>query len=105
MAWARLLKRVFDIDIEHCPDCGGALKTIAAIEDPPVIDKILGHLGLPTRALGMPRLGDDNGRGQPDCRNLSDEEASPEDQQTWAGRNTHHLLAAPPLAWKAAPST
>ena len=27
---ARLLKRVFDIDIEHCPNCGGALKMIAA---------------------------------------------------------------------------
>src|SRR5262249_12799654 len=37
MSWARLLKRVFDIDIEHCPNCGGALKIIAAIEDPPVI--------------------------------------------------------------------
>ena len=23
MSWARLLKRVFDIDIEHCPNCGG----------------------------------------------------------------------------------
>src|SRR4029434_9226006 len=36
MSWARLLKRVFDIDTEHCPNCGGALKIIAAIEDPPV---------------------------------------------------------------------
>ena len=25
MSWARLLKRVFDIDIEHCPNCGGSL--------------------------------------------------------------------------------
>ena len=50
MSWARLLKRVFDIDVKHCPNCGGALKIIAAIEDPPVIVKILGHLGLPTRA-------------------------------------------------------
>jgi hypothetical protein len=50
MSWARLLKRVFDIDIEHCPNCGGRLKIIAAIEDPPVIVKILTHLGLPTRA-------------------------------------------------------
>jgi Zn-finger nucleic acid-binding protein len=50
MSWARLLERVFDIDIEHCPNCGGAWKIIAAIEDPPVIVKILNHLGLPTRA-------------------------------------------------------
>jgi hypothetical protein len=50
LSWARLLKRVFDIDIEHCPNCGGALKIIAAIEAPPVIVKILSHLGLSTRA-------------------------------------------------------
>jgi hypothetical protein len=35
MSWATLLKRVFDIDIEHCPNCGGALTIIAAILDPP----------------------------------------------------------------------
>ena len=30
MGWARLLKRVFDIDLEHCPQCGGEFKIIAA---------------------------------------------------------------------------
>ena len=50
LSWARLLKRVFDIDLEHCPQCGGALKIIAAIVAPPVIARILAHLGLPTRA-------------------------------------------------------
>ncbi|MCX7136528.1 MAG: hypothetical protein NTW47_07775 [Proteobacteria bacterium] len=47
---ARLLKRVFGIDLEHCPLCGGALKIIAAIEEPAVIVRILTHLGLPVRA-------------------------------------------------------
>jgi hypothetical protein len=50
MSWACLLKRVFDIDVEHCPNCGGRLKIIAAIVDPQVIVKILTHLGLPARA-------------------------------------------------------
>jgi hypothetical protein len=46
----QLLKQVFDLDSNRCPNCGGALNIIAAIEDPPVILKILSHLGLPTRA-------------------------------------------------------
>lgn len=31
ISWARLLKRVFEIDIELCPHCGGNMKIIAAI--------------------------------------------------------------------------
>ena len=50
LGWARLLKRVFDIDVEHCPQCGGDFKIIAAIEEPAVIVRILTHLGLPARA-------------------------------------------------------
>ena len=50
MSWACLLKRVFDIDVEHCPNCGGRLKIIAAIVDPALITKILTHLHLPARA-------------------------------------------------------
>jgi putative transposase len=49
MSWARLLKRVFEIDMEYCSQCGGTLEVIVAIEDPPVITKILTHLGLPAR--------------------------------------------------------
>jgi hypothetical protein len=44
--WAQLLKRVFDIDIEHCPNCGDPLKIIAPLLDPTVIAQILTHLGL-----------------------------------------------------------
>ena len=40
------MKRVFDIDIEQCPHCGGQLKLIAAIEEAAVIQRILTHLGL-----------------------------------------------------------
>ena len=50
MGWARLLKRVFDLDLEHYPQCGGGMKIIAAIEEPAVIARILTHLGLPARA-------------------------------------------------------
>jgi hypothetical protein len=48
MSWARLLKRFFDI--EHCPQGGGDLKILAAIEAPAVIVRILTHLGLPAGA-------------------------------------------------------
>jgi hypothetical protein len=47
ISWARLLKRVFDIDMQHCPHCGaGELKIIAAVLERQVIEKILTHLGL-----------------------------------------------------------
>jgi len=44
MSWMQHLKRVFAIDIETCPECGGKLRVIACIEDPPLIAKILGHV-------------------------------------------------------------
>ena len=59
IGWARLLARVFDIDVRHCPICGsGQFKIIAAILDRAVIEKILRHLGLdprpPPRAPAWP---------------------------------------------------
>jgi hypothetical protein len=45
--WARLLKRVFAIDMERCPVCQqGRLRIIAAILERSVIEKILQHLKL-----------------------------------------------------------
>ena len=49
-AGSKLLKRVFEIDMAHCPNCGGELKISAAILEQPVIEKILTHLGLEARA-------------------------------------------------------
>jgi len=44
---ARLLKRVFSIDMERCPACQqGRLRIIAAITEVNVIQKILRHLKL-----------------------------------------------------------
>jgi hypothetical protein len=56
MTWAQRLKRVFNIDIDTCSACGGAMKVmpkalaslagqaLACIEDPVVIKQILDHL-------------------------------------------------------------
>jgi hypothetical protein len=49
LSWAKLLERVFDLDLEHCPNCGGELNIIAPILEQPVIEKILTHLGLQAR--------------------------------------------------------
>ena len=44
--WATLQHRVYEIDVLDCPDCGGRLRIVSAIEDPSVIRKILSHLGV-----------------------------------------------------------
>jgi len=41
MTWAQRLKRVFNIDIETCSACGGAVKVIACIKDPVGITQVL----------------------------------------------------------------
>jgi Putative transposase/Transposase zinc-binding domain len=46
LGWAKLLKRVFSLDLTHCPHCGGDLRIVAAILQRQAIDKILNHLGL-----------------------------------------------------------
>jgi hypothetical protein len=49
--WARLLKRVFDIDMQQCPNRGsGEFQIIVAILERPVVEKTLTHLGLGVRA-------------------------------------------------------
>jgi len=52
MSWMQRLKRVFAIDIETCPECGGKLRVIACIEDPPLIAKILGQVRPPAALIG-----------------------------------------------------
>ncbi len=44
--WAELIKKVYEADPLVCPRCGGAMRIIAFIDQPDVIEKILTHLGL-----------------------------------------------------------
>ena len=48
-SWSELLRRVFDIDILICERCGGPVRVIAAIQEPDMIEKILNHVGLPSK--------------------------------------------------------
>jgi hypothetical protein len=46
--WAELLKRTFGIDVETCPRCGGRMRLLALITEPPNVARFLRHLGEPT---------------------------------------------------------
>ena len=56
MSWAQRLKRVFNIDADTCRACGGAVRIIACIEDPVVIDKIRTHLDKHSTPVETSRL-------------------------------------------------
>jgi len=49
-SWAQLMMRVFELDVLFCPRCGGRMRVMCPINPPLAIEKILGCLGLPTRA-------------------------------------------------------
>ncbi len=44
-AWARLIRKVYEADPRECPKCHGPMRIIALINDPPVVRRILEHLG------------------------------------------------------------
>ena len=49
LEWARLIARVFEIDVLTCPRCHSkGMQAIASIMDGDVIDKILRSVGMPT---------------------------------------------------------
>lgn len=45
-AWARLLARVFQVDIGHCPECNGNMRIMAAVVDPLQVARYLRHVGI-----------------------------------------------------------
>ena len=48
LAWQ--LKRIFEIELDHCLNFGGHLKIVAVILEPAVVERILRHPGLHARA-------------------------------------------------------
>ena len=43
-AWARLVRRVFEVDPMVCKDCGGQMRIVSVILEHKVTPEILGHL-------------------------------------------------------------
>ena len=43
-SWARLLRKVFEVDPLLCVRCGSKMRILAILTDPRVIDEILAHL-------------------------------------------------------------
>ena len=41
-----MIKKVFQVDPLICPRCGFRMRVLSCIEDPPVVRRILDHLGL-----------------------------------------------------------
>jgi hypothetical protein len=43
--WAQLLRRTFGLDVETCPRCGGRMRLLALITEPPEVARFLRHVG------------------------------------------------------------
>jgi len=43
-SWARLMRKILEVDPLLCPKCGSEMRIVAVITDPLVVDRILGHL-------------------------------------------------------------
>ncbi len=44
-SWARLIRKVYEVDPLVCPRCGGEMRPIAIVEQALVIELILRHVG------------------------------------------------------------
>jgi len=55
MAWAQLLRRVWDLDVLACP-CGGRFRYISAIFDPDAVQSILAAIALRETSRAPPTV-------------------------------------------------
>ncbi len=42
--WARMIRHIFEVDPLLCEKCGGQMRVISVITDPPVVQRILRHI-------------------------------------------------------------
>ena len=45
-SWARLIKKIYEVDPLICPKCKGQMRIIAFIDDYKIVRKILDYLGI-----------------------------------------------------------
>jgi hypothetical protein len=55
-AWARLIKKIYEVDPLVCPECSGSMRIIAFIEEETIIRKVLEHLKLWEEPESQPPL-------------------------------------------------
>jgi hypothetical protein len=65
LTWSQAMRLAWKADVLQC-NCGGRRALVALIDQPPVIKKILAHLGLATEALTKPEETIWRVRGPPD---------------------------------------
>ena len=64
-SWARLIKKVYEVDPLKCPKCSGAMKIKAFIRDPKEISRICDNLGL-ADWRAPPKMGKDKKYQEPE---------------------------------------
>jgi len=56
MSWAALIRKVYEVEPQRCPDCGGEMKIVSLNDkcQPAVVEKILRHCGLWKEVVSRP---------------------------------------------------
>jgi len=80
LSWSELLRRVFAVDVLVCPRCLGHMTVLVALSDPPVLAKILTHLGLPSTS---PSLAPAKRWGQLDLFDELEDSGADESTEPW----------------------
>jgi len=97
-SWARLIRKIYEVDPLVCPKCKGAMRIISSIEDTSVIRAILEHLGLwLTRARPPPKI-----HAPPVCVHSTGRPAAPhimDDVCCQLPINDDHLYRDPEYSW------